>query len=295
MLRRGWWLPLVLPVIAGARPEATPVRLTNDGLDKQRPAWAADGKSLAFSRHERGGTQIHQYVMTFDPKPDERRLTKRREPEYNGVFTPDGKSLIVAVITLSGTQGNLDLARFDVDGRNQKGLVGDVTGRLSHQDWPSPSPDGKRIAFQSTHDGNQEIYTCDSEGNDVRRVTQNPGHDAHPCWTPDGSRIVFTTDRWGGLELASCSPDGGDARRLTESAGLDDYPAVSPDGKRIAFVSNHDGDYEIYVAAIDGSTPVNVTAHVARDTFPTWTPDSKGITFVSDRDGGGDLYTVEAP
>ena len=77
-----------------------------------------------------------------------------------------------------------------------------------HQDWPAWSPDGKRIAFSSTHEGNQEIYAAAVDGSDLVRLTQNPGIDAHPCWSPDGRTIAFATDRWGGLELASVKADG---------------------------------------------------------------------------------------
>src|SRR6202012_1591976 len=109
-----------------------------------------------------------------------------------------------------------------------KALIGKVSGKLAHAEWPSPSPDGKRFAFTSTHDGNQEVYTAAIDGTDLLRLTQSPGVDAHPCWTPDGS-VVFATDRWGGLELAVVRGDGTGLRRLTQSRGLDDYPAVSPD------------------------------------------------------------------
>ena len=219
-----------------------------------------------------------------------RRLTDRKAPEYNGVFSPDGTKVLFAAITLSGTQGNLDLAMVNADGSGLKTISNDG-GQLVHQDWPSWSPDGRRFAFSSNHEGNQEIYTAAADGSDLVRLTQSPGLDAHPCWSPDGRQIAFATDRWGGLELAAIRPDGTGLVRLTHSRGLDDYPAYSPDGSRLAFVSNRDNQFEIYVAAADGSSPFNLSRHPLRDTFPTWTPDGRGVTFVSDRDGGFDLYT----
>ncbi len=271
---------------------ATPTRLTFDGQEKQRPRWSPDGKTLTFARHESGGLKVYQYLFEPDKLDSLRRLTKRDAPEYQAVFTPDSKRLFLVVITLSGTQGNLDIAAIDKDGGDTQPIVGDTNG-LSHQEWPALAPDGKRFAFSSTHEGNQEIYTATIDGTDVTRITQSPGHDAHPCWTPDGQSLIFSTDRWSGLELAICKADGTGLRRLTESPGLDDYPAVSPDGQSLAFVSNRDGQYEIYVARIDGSNPTNLTNHPDRDTQPTWTPDGKAITFLSGRDGGCDLYTIE--
>jgi TolB protein len=267
------------------------LRLTQDGLDKLRPSWAPDGRTLLYARRERDGLQIYQYVQDIkNPSSQPRRLTDRKAPEYDGVLSPDGKRIMFAAITLSGTQGNLNLAVVNADGSALK-TISDDGGKLVHQDWPAWSPDGKRAGFSSNHEGNQEIYTAAADGTDVVRVTQNPGIDAHPCWSPDGKTIAFATDRWGGLELASIRPDGTGLVRLTQSRGLDDYPAYSPDGSRLAFVSNRDGQFEIYVSAADGSGPVNLSRHPLRDTFPTWTPDGRGVTFVSDRDGGGDLYT----
>lgn len=283
---------LFLALLAASGPAV--VRITHDGLDKQRPSWASDGRRLLFARHEPGGAHVWQFVLdTRTPSASARRLTDRKEPEYNGAFSPDGSRVLFAAITLSGTQGNLDIVSVSADGGGLKSVVGDF-GKLSHQDWPAWSPDGRRFAFTSTHEGNQEVYTASIDGGDLIRLTQHPGMDAHPCWSPDGKTIAFSTDRWGGLELASVRADGASVVRLTRSHGLDDYPAYSPTGDRLAFVSNRDGQFEIYVAHADGSAAANLTRHPGRDTFPTWTPDGRSVTFASDRDGGIDLYSQNA-
>jgi TolB protein len=267
------------------------VRVTHDGLDKYRPSWAPNGRLLLFARREPDGSHIWQYLLdVHNPKVPARRLTDRKEPEYNGVISPDGARVLFAAITLSGTQGNLDIAAVNVDGTGLKTISSD-NGKLVHQDWPSWSPDGRRFAFSSTHEGNQEIYTAAADGTDLVRLTQSTGLDAHPAWSPDGRQIAFATDRWGGLELAAIQPDGKNLVRLTSSPGLDDYPAYSPDGRRLAFVSNRDRQFEIYVAAADGSAPFNLSRHRSRDTFPAWTPNGRGVTFMSNRDGMFDLYT----
>ena len=287
---------LTLAVLTGAD-EPAPVafgplvRLTHDGLDKQRPSWSPDGRRLLFARHTSDGAHIWQYVLDpGTPGALPRRVTDRKDPEHNGVFAPDGTRVLFTAITLSGTQGNLDIAIIDAEGTGLKTVVGDQ-GKLAHQDWPAWSPDGRRFAFSSTHEGNQEIYTASADGTDLVRLTQNPGLDTHPCWSPDGKSIAFATDRWGGLELAAVGLDGTGLVRLTRSRGLDDYPAYSPDGARLAFVSNRDGQFEVYIARTDGGAPFNLSRHPDRDRYPTWTPDGGGVTFVSDRDGGSDLYT----
>ena len=266
-------------------------RLTFDGQEKARPIWSPDGKRLAFARHESGGSHIWQYVMDADAPKSAKRITSRKGPDFHAAFFPDGKRLVLAVVEQSGTQGNLDLATIGVDGSDLKRVVSDG-GKLWHQDWPSPSPDGARFAFSSTQDGNQEIYTAKADGTDIVRLTQSPGHDAHPSWSPKGDRIAFATDRWGGLEIASVKTDGTGLTRLTKSPGIDDFPSYSPDGSRLAFVSHRDGNAEIYLMDADGSNCVNLSNHSGRDTQPSWMPDGSGVTFVSDREGGVDLYTM---
>ena len=272
-----------------------PERLTTDGLDKQRPTWSRDGKQLAFSRHEAGGTHIWQYVMNAGDPKSAHRVTKRAAPDYDGVFSPDGKSMLLVLVSQSGTQGNLDIGLTRLDGGDPKIVASETAGKVAHQEWPAWSPDGKRFAYSSTHEGNQEIYVSDVDGKNATRVTQSPGLDAHPCWTPDGKAIFFTTDRWGGMEIARVAPDGSGVTRITQSPGFDDYPSVSPDGKRLAFVSNRDGNLEIYVSKIDGSSPRNISNHPKRDTTPTWTPDGSGITFVTERYEGVELATIRLP
>ncbi len=278
-------------LFASDRPAAVE-RLTDDGLVKRRPSWSPDGKRLAFVRDESGDAHIWQYVMDAGKPGSALRVTRRETPDYDAAFMRDGKRLVLVTVAQSGTQGNLDVAVVAAEGGEPKTIVGDVGGKLAHAEWPSPSPDGKRLAYSSTHEGNQEVYVAKIDGTDPVRLTQSPGVDAHPCWARDGRSIVFATDRWGGLELAIVRDDGTGLKRLTRSPGLDDYPAVSPDGKRLAFATNRDGNLEVYVSALDGSRPANVSMDAGVDTMPTWTPDGRGVTFVSARAGGFDVYTA---
>jgi hypothetical protein len=44
------------------------------------------------------------------------------------------------------------------------------------------APKKAQIAFQSNWDGNYEIYVMDADGNNPRRLTNNPADDWCPSW-----------------------------------------------------------------------------------------------------------------
>jgi TolB protein len=261
-------------------------RITNDGALKQRPVWSPDGRRVVFARH--AGSTIFLFLRDLETDKEE-RLTNRNDPEYDAVFAADGLSLLFSFDKLSPNQGDIEVYRLLLADRSFTPVATNKT--LSHEEWPSFAPDGKRLAFTSTRDGQQELYTTSIDGGEWTRLTSDPGIDAHPAWSPDGKSIAFATDRWGDLEIALIQPDGSGLKRLTNSTGLDDYPCWSPDGRRLAWTSNRDGNFEIYVQPLDGQ-PANVTKSSSLENFPTWLPDGR-IGFVSNRAGSFDIYTTQ--
>src|SRR5262245_842036 len=156
-------------------------RLTSDGHLKQRPVWSPDGQWLAFTRHE--GATIFLYVRSADGKT-ERRLTTHSNPEFDADWSPDGKRLVLAYDKASPNQGDIDVQTVNFDGTDFKPFAA-TEGKLSHEEWPSWSPDGQWIAYSSTRDDNQEIYVAKSDGSEKRRLTTELAIDAHPAWSPD--------------------------------------------------------------------------------------------------------------
>ena len=66
---------------------------------------------------------------------------------------------------------------------------------------PRVSPDGSKICFVSTRDGNYEIYVMNIDGSDVVRITDNEERDDFPSWHPDGNRIVYVSERDGQKDI----------------------------------------------------------------------------------------------
>ena len=155
-----------------------------------------------------------------------------------------------------------------------------------------------QIAFTSNRDGNFKIYVMDADGDNLRRLTNNPAIDGSPSWSPDGKRIVFTSYRDGNFmngipttEIYVMDADGRNQQKLTNNPAHDGSPSWSPDGEQIAFDSNRDGrfNWEIYVIDADGRNLQRITNSPnddgwPDDRYPSWSPDGKRIVFSARRE-----------
>ncbi len=176
-------------------------------------------------------------------------------------------------------------------GINQTRLT--ITPGMSDES-PALSPDGSKIAFASSRDGNQEIYLMNADGTGLINLTQNKASDFLPAFSPDGTKIAFVSNREGNHEIYVMSVDGTNLTRLTTNAASDWKPTWSPDSKQIAFTSERDGNLEIYVMNADSSNPVNISKNGARDWRPAWSPVNNQIVFASSRDNNIEVYLINA-
>ena len=185
-----------------------------------------------------------------------------------------------------------DIALMNADGSGQTLLT--TTGRDFFPAW---SPDGTRIAFESSRDvANQEqIYVMNADGTGVIRLTNAVAHEQVPTWAPDGTKIAFFSNRDGPFAVYVIDAAGmGSAVRLTTDAANNFDPAWSPDGTKIAFASDRDGNYQIYVMNTNGTGVTRLTNNAASERLPSWSPDGAKIAFQSDRDGAGatEIYVM---
>jgi Tol biopolymer transport system component len=183
------------------------------------------------------------------------------------------------------------------------------------------SPDGKRIIFTSTKDGDLELYTMNVDGTDVRRITHRVGYDGGAFFSPDGKQIVWRAGypttaadsadylrllgqrlvRPSHVELMIADADGSNPRQITHLGGANFAPFWHPDGKRIIFSSNYEeprsGHFDLYLVNADGSGLDKVTTEPDFDGFPMFSPDGKKLVWASNRhgheSGETDLYVAD--
>ncbi|MBI3961561.1 MAG: PD40 domain-containing protein, partial [Deinococcus sp.] len=51
---------------------------------------------------------------------------------------------------------------------------------------PTWSPDGTRLAFSASADGQSDLYVVNTDGTDLVQLTNDPFEDRGPAWSPDG-------------------------------------------------------------------------------------------------------------
>jgi RNA polymerase sigma factor (sigma-70 family) len=201
------------------------------------------------------------------------------------VFTIIG--LIISNLQHSGDVNQKDTSNF-----GDRVLRMRVNMPIPPLNAPAQVPEEGQIVFHSDRDGNNEIYVMDTDGGNVRRLTNNPADDIRPVWSPDGKSIAFGSMRDGNWQIYLMSPDGKNQRRISNDRAGD--PAWSPDGQKIAFSSARDGNSEIYVMDADGKNVRRLTNNPATDGFSDWSPDGQSIAFRSKRDGNDEIYVMDA-
>jgi Tol biopolymer transport system component len=140
--------------------------------------------------------------------------------------------------------------------------------RVPHTDggeYPSWSPDGDRIVFNSNLTGDHVMYIVDVDGShlvDLSRV----GEGWQVDWSPDGRSILFTSHRDHPddyTDIYVMHPDGSGVERLTDARAY--TPAWSPDGSYVVFSAPG-----LFVMRADGSGVTSLPVAVGETSLPDW-------------------------
>ena len=81
------------------------------------------------------------------------------------------------------------------------------------------------ISFNSNRTGQSDIYIIDTNGKNLRNLTNHPAETIGATWAPDGRSFAFVSNRDGNSEIYIKTFNEAQVRRLTNHPE-DDYAPV---------------------------------------------------------------------
>ena len=307
---------LVLP---GERHFASVRQLTFGGNNAEA-YFSSDGKQLIFQRQEdtEAGCD-QQYIMNADGS-DMHRVSNGLGRTTCGYFYDNDRRILYSSTHLASpacpeppdfSQGYVwPLGQFEIFTARPDGSdLRQLTDNGAYNAEATVSPDGQKVIFTSTRDGDIELYVMNVDGSDVRRVTNRVGYDGGAFFSPDGNRIVWRAQypetaadsadyqrllaqrmvRPSQLELWVANADGSDPRQVSHLGGANFAPFFHPDGERVIFASNHETprgrNFDLYLLDLASGSVEQVTTSDVFDGFPVFSPDGSQLVFASNRSG----------
>ena len=156
-----------------------------------------------------------------------------------------------------------------------------VTGAGAHFS-PRWSPDGKRLAFVSSHGtGAPQLYVLWLDGGAKVKVTGLPDSPGALAWSPDGRQIAYTMRVPGEAPKMGAQPSQRpEGAQWAEPLQVIDRVTYRADGGGYA----QPGYDHLFLVSADGGAPRQLTFGDFDDGGPlSWTPDGKRVVFSANR------------
>ncbi|MFZ1519760.1 MAG: hypothetical protein WAU11_13335, partial [Ignavibacteriaceae bacterium] len=197
-----------------------------------------------------------------------KQLTNTGGYDAEATVSPTGDKIVFTSLR----DGDPEIYTMNLDGTGQTRL----TFEKGYDGGPFFSPDGKKIVFRASRpiteeqmiDYNDlvenglvrpsalEIFVMDSDGKNIKQITQLGKASFAPFFHPNGKKIIFSTNYNGDnprdFNLYMINIDGTGLERITYNSSFDGFPMFSPDGKYLVFGSNRfnkkDTDTNIFIA-----------------------------------------------
>src|SRR5580692_223975 len=285
----------VVPVAGGS-----PVQLTRDGNDNERPRWSADSELIYFISDRSGSSQI--WVM--DNAGGHARQITRLATEASGLLvSPDGKKLVFesSVYPECGADDACNKDKIDAEAKSK--VKARVYTSLLYRHW---------TAYETKR--RQHLLVVDADGSNAKDLTPGP-HDVPPfslggpddyTISPDSIEVAFTMNADPDLATSTNSDiytvpiTGGELHKITIGLGADNAPLYSPDGKMLAFRSQQRAGYESdrwRLMVLDRTTGKTTNLSEGLDRWVesmTWLPDSERLVFTSEDRGRSGVQMISA-
>lgn len=225
------------------------------------PAWSPDSRMLSYVSFE--GNMSTIYVQNL-------RTGNRRKiselPGINGspAFSPDGRKL---VLTLGGSDGNLDIHVLDIATRNLKRL----TYNRSIDTEATWAPNGEEIYFTSDRGGSPQIYKMKLNSDRASRVTFEGSYNARPRLSPDGNKLAMVHQYRGDYRIAIYDIEEKDLLILS-SGSQDESPSFAPNSDTLIYATKLSGDGVLETVTADGLVRQRMAPKSGDIREPVWSP-----------------------
>jgi len=231
--------------------------LTRPGVRYEGAAWSPDGQRLAVSEvgdnHsdvwllDAAGARLRQLTRNWSLVSVQDSAWGRK-----AAWSPSGETLAY-VSDLGRTDMSLWL--IGAGGTNQRAIYRLQRGS-GGLDWPTWSPDGKKIAFTGYPAGAYsppQIFVLTVATGTVTQLTELKDGAFDPAWSPDGASIALAGRSDGHTNLIVMKADGSGLTRLTDGRA-ERAPAWSPDGSEIAYLALTNGSFDLWAVHLQGTT-----------------------------------------
>jgi tricorn protease len=175
---------------------------------------------------------------------------------------------------------------------------------------PLYSPDGRRLAFNSTRGGSSNIYVLDLGSGAITRLTYADANEQLDGWSNDGRWVYFTTngnDAGRRTDIMRVASTGGTPAEISAERFLNEFESSpSPAGDKIVFAafgisggqwwrngSSHIDQAQLWMKAIDQPTGfVRLAADPSRHAWPMFDPSGQSVVYMSDAGGAENLWRL---
>ncbi len=272
----------LLAFSAGWKPAGEPKQITFGNEGVQDPEWTADGREIVYS----AGSMVSRGLWRISAfghgagRAEPQRLPSMGNEVFGPAVSRRGNRLAYVHYF-----EHVSIWRMTAPGPEGKRLrpLNQPTSLVSStrdDSGPQFSPDGKKLAFESTRSGSDEIWVCDADGSNAVQMTSFGGPDVTtPRWSPDGGRIAFDSNAAGEFDIYVVGASGGKPGRMTTNPANDGNPSWSRDGLWIYFDSARTGEQQVWKMPANGGEAAQVTKDGGF--APLESPDGKSVYYTN--------------